>query len=113
MFAGNGATELSVGGLEVGETYNFRVRHYGISGVRSAFTSVVNHTVTGSVVSVSSLDNSNTTKSDVGLDNVDNESSATIRGQETSGNHSGTVGGVANSTITVGAQRANERIDSS
>jgi len=113
MFAGNGATELSVGGLEVGQTYNFRVRHYGISGVRSAFTSVVNHTVTGSVVSVSSLDNSNTTKSDVGLDNVDNESSATIRGQETSGNHSGTVGGVANSTITVGAQRANERIDSS
>ena len=144
MFAGNGATELSVGGLEVGQTYNFRVRHYGISGVRSAFTSVVNHTVTGSVVAVNTLTNStvnygsdgtgtlpsnrggtgitdfansthknsNTTKSDVGLDNVDNESSATIRGQETSGNHTGTVGGVANSTITTGAQRANSNIDS-
>jgi len=112
MFAGNGATELSVGGLEVGQTYNFRVRHYGISGVRSAFTSVVNHTVTGSVVSVSSLDNSNTTKSDVGLDQVDNESSATIRGQDTSGNHTGQIGGVDNADIRTGAERARTVINS-
>ena len=55
--------------------------------------------------------NSNTTKSDVGLGNVDNESSATIRGQTTSGNHTGTVGGVANSTITTGSSRANSNID--
>ena len=144
QFAGNGASEISLGGLEVGQTYNIKARHFGASGVFSTFTSVVNHTVTGSVVAVNTLTNStvnyasdgtgtlpsnrggtgitdfansthlnsNTTKSDVGLGNVDNESSATIRGQETSGNHTGTVGGVANSTITTGAQRANSNIDS-
>jgi hypothetical protein len=57
--------------------------------------------------------NSNTTKSDVGLGNVDNESSATIRGQTTSGNHTGTVGGTANSTIVAGSSRAAAVLDSS
>lgn len=110
-FANAGSTKQQITGLEVGVTYNFRVRH--ISARRGSDFVTANHTVGGTAVSVNDLDNSNTTKADVGLDNVDNESSATIRGQETSGNHSGTVGGVANSTITVGAQRANERIDSS
>tara|TARA_R100001480_G_scaffold1624_1_gene5126 strand:- start:1982 stop:4777 length:2796 start_codon:yes stop_codon:yes gene_type:complete len=57
--------------------------------------------------------NSNTTKSDVGLGNVDNESSSTIRGQTTSGNHTGTVGGAANSTIVAGSSRAAAVLDSS
>ena len=112
IFAGRGASEISLGGLEVGQTYNINARHFGASGVFSAFTSVVNHTVSGSVVSVSSLDNSNTTKSDVGLDNVDNESSATIRGQDTSGNHTGQIGGVENIDIRTGAERARTVINS-
>lgn len=112
IFAGRGASEISLGGLEVGQTYNIKARHFGASGVFSAFTSIVNHTVSGSVVSVSSLDNSNTTKSDVGLDNVDNESSATIRSQDTSGNHTGQIGGVDNVDIRTGAERARTVINS-
>ena len=112
MIAGRGVTSLSVGGLEVGQVFNFRIRHFGLSGTQSDFTSVVNHTVSGSVVSVSSLDNSNTTKADVGLDNVDNESSATIRGQDTSGNHTGQIGGVDNADIRTGAERARTVINS-
>lgn len=110
-FANAGSTKQQITGLEVGVTYNFRVRH--ISARRGSAFVTANHTVGGTAVSVNDLDNSNTTKSDVGLDNVDNESSATIRSQDTSGNHTGQVGGVANNTITVGSQRANERIDSS
>ena len=77
IVAGNGVTSISVGGLEIGQVYNFRARHFGISGVRSQFTSVVNHTVAGTTVAVSTLTNSNTTKDDVGLGNVDNTSDAT------------------------------------
>ena len=55
-------------------------------------------------------------KSTVGLDNVDNKSSATILGEThtgtSSGDHTGTVGGVANSTITTGASRAAAVINS-
>ena len=47
------------------------------------------------------------------MGNVDNESSATIRGQTTSGNHTGTVGGTANSTIVAGSSRAAAVLDSS
>ena len=50
-----------------------------------------------------------TDKADIALGNVDNESSATIR----SGNITGTIGGVANSTVTGGVSRANAAIDSS
>jgi hypothetical protein len=55
-------------------------------------------------------------KSTVGLNNVDNKSSATILGEDhtgtSSGNHTGTVGGVANGTITTGASRAAAVINS-
>lgn len=109
-FANAGSTKQQITGLEVGVTYNFRVRHIS-ARTGSAFVTA-NHTVGGTAVSVNDLDNSNTTKADVGLDNVDNESSATIRGQDTSGNHTGTVGGTANSTIVTGATRAENNIDS-
>lgn len=108
-FANAGATKQQITGLEVGVTYNFRVRHIS-ARTGSAFITA-NHTVGGTAIAVSTLQNANTTADDVGLGNVDNESSATIRGQETSGNHSGTVGGVANSTITTGSSRANSNID--
>ena len=49
-----------------------------------------------------------TDKADIALGNVDNESSATIR----AGNITGTIGGVANTTITGGVGRANAAIDS-
>ena len=134
-FAGQGETKQQITGLEVGVAYNFRVAHLSMTG-RSAYDTE-NHTVGGTAIAVSTLQNSNTTKDDVGLGNVDNtsdatqqaatlaaadkddvglgnvdnESSATIRGQTTSGNHTGTVGGVANSTITTGSSRANSNID--
>ena len=49
-----------------------------------------------------------TDKADIALGNVDNESSATIRG----GNITGTIGGVANTTIRDGVDRARTAIDS-
>jgi len=109
-FANQGATKQQILGLEVGVTYNFKVRHLGIKTFSQTITA--NHTVGGTATAKNDLLNSQTTKDDVGLGNVDNESSATIRGQTTSGNHTGTVGGVANSTITTGASRANSNIDS-
>jgi hypothetical protein len=108
-FANAGATKQQITGLEVGVTYNFRVRHIS-ARTGSAFITA-NHTVGGTAIAVTTLQNANTTADDVGLGNVDNESSATIRGQETSGNHTGTVGGVSNSTITTGSSRANSNID--
>ena len=141
-FANKGATKQQILSLEVGVTYNFKVRHLGLKSFSSTVTA--NHTVGGTATAKSALTNStvnygsdgtgtlpsgkggtgitdfansthknsNTTKDDVGLGNVDNESSATIRGQETSGNHTGTIGGTANSTIVTGATRANATIDS-
>ena len=91
IVAGNGVTSISVGGLEIGQVYNFRARHFGISGVRSQFTSVVNHTVAGTPVAVSTLTNSNTTKDDVGLGNVDNKSSATILSETHTGKLTGEI----------------------
>jgi len=56
-------------------------------------------------------------KSTVGLANVDNKSSATILGEThtgtSSGNHTGTVGNTANSTIVAGSTRAAAVLDSS
>ena len=144
MIAGRGVTSLSVGGLEVGQVFNFRIRHFGLSGTQSDFTSVVNHTVSGSVVAQSTLTNStvnyasdgtgtlpnnrggtgitdfsnsthlnsNTTKSDVDLANVENKSAATILAETHTGNVTGTIGGVANSTITSGATKADTVINS-
>jgi len=144
IFAGRGASEISLGGLEVGQTYNIKARHFGASGVYSAFTSIVNHTVSGSVVAQSTLTNStvnyasdgtgtlpnsrggtgitdfsnsthlnsNTTKSDVDLANVENKSAATILAETHTGNVTGTIGGVANSTITSGAAKADAVINS-
>ena len=48
-----------------------------------------------------------TDKADIALGNVDNESSATIRG----GNITGTIGGVANTTIRDGVDRARNAIN--
>jgi hypothetical protein len=130
--------------LEVGQVFNFRIRHFGLSGTQSDFTSVVNHTVSGSVVAQSTLTNStvnyasdgtgtlpnsrggtgitdfsnsthlnsNTTKSDVDLANVENKSAATILAETHTGNVTGTIGGVANSTITSGAAKADAVINS-
>ena len=109
-FANQGATKQQITGLEVGVTYNIRVRHLGLN-TGSSYVST-NHTVGGTAIAVSTLQNSNTTKDDVGLSSVDNESSATIRSQTTSGNHTGTVGGTANSTIVAGSTRAAAVIDS-
>jgi len=141
-FAGRGETKQQIPGLEVGVAYNFRVRHisltgssnfdtanHTVGGTATAKSALTNSTVnygsdgTGTLpsgkggtgitdFSNSTHKNSNTTADDVGLGNVDNESSATIRGQETSGNHTGTIGGTANSTIVTGATRANATIDS-
>ena len=58
-FAGRGATEISLGGLEVGQTYNIKARHFGAQGIYSAFTSIVNHTVSGSATTLASVLNSN------------------------------------------------------
>ena len=111
VFANAGATKQQIPGLEVGVQYNFKARHLSASAF-SALTSQVNHTVGGTATAKNDILNSNTTADDVGLGNVDNESSATIRGQTTSGNHTGTIGGTANSTIVTGATRANATIDS-
>jgi len=52
------------------------------------------------------------TTSGIGLGNVQNKSSATILGETHTGNVTGTIGGVANSTITTGSSRAASVIDS-
>ena len=54
----------------------------------------------------------NVTTAGIGLGNVDNKSSATILGETHTGDVTGTIGGVANSTITTGASRAASVIDS-
>ncbi len=74
-FANAGATKQQITGLEVGVTYNFRVRH--ISARTGSDFITANHTVGGTAIAVSTLQNSNTTKDDVGLGNVDNTSDAT------------------------------------
>ncbi len=74
-FANRGATKQQITGLEVGVTYNFRVRHISMTGGSAYITA--NHTVGGTAIAVSTLQNSNTTKDDVGLGNVDNTSDAT------------------------------------
>ena len=74
-FANAGATSQQITGLEVGVTYNFRVRHIS-ARTGSAFITA-NHTVGGTAIAVNTLQNSNTTKDDVGLGNVDNTSDAT------------------------------------
>jgi hypothetical protein len=53
------------------------------------------------------------TKGHVGLGSVDNTSDATVLAATHTGNVSGTIGGVANSTIRDGVSRANSAIDSS
>ena len=83
-FANRGATKQQITGLEVGVTYNFRVRHISMTGGSAYITA--NHTVGGTAIAVSTLQNSNTTKDDVGLGNVDNDSTATIRAGTTKDN---------------------------
>ena len=114
-FANKGATKQQILGLEVGVTYNFKVRHLGLKSGSSTVTA--NHTVGGTATSKNSLLNSETTKDDVGLGNVDNKSSSTILSEnhtgESSGNHTGTIGGDSNVDIRTGASRARSAIDSS
>ena len=59
--ASKGSTKQTILGLEIGVTYNFRVRHAGVAGSYSAFSSVVNHTVAGTAQSLANYLNSNVT----------------------------------------------------
>jgi len=59
--ATKGTTKQTILGLEIGVAYNFRVRHAGVAGSYSAFSSVVNHTVAGTAQSLANYLNSNVT----------------------------------------------------
>ena len=83
---------------------------------RGAFSTATLSGIGGSFVGLGNVDNNSTatiragtTKANVGLSNVDNESSATIRG----GNITGTFGGVSNANMRDGVARAQAGFDSS
>lgn len=57
--AGKGVTNVNIaGGMEMGVQYNFRIRHVGAIGTFSPWTSVVNHTVSGTAVARNTITNS-------------------------------------------------------
>ena len=60
--AGKGVTKINIaGGMEMGIVYNFRARHVGGTGINSAYTSVVNHTVGGTPTTLAAVLNANAT----------------------------------------------------
>lgn len=59
-FAAQGATKQVIPALEIGVAYNFRVRHLSMTG-GSAYTSIVNHTVSGTANTLASVLNANAT----------------------------------------------------
>ena len=114
--AGKGVTKINIaGGMEMGVVYNFRARHVGGTGIYSAFTSVVNHTVGGTPTTLAAVLNANATGVKTFLQNnvptsvnagdlwIDSNDGNKIYRATSSGNDQVTSGEWVLTTITAGA----------
>ena len=114
--AGKGVTKINIaGGMEMGVVYNFRARHVGGTGINSAYTSVVNHTVGGTPTTLAAVLNANATGVKTFLQNnvptsvnagdlwIDSNDGNKIYRATSSGNDQVTSGEWVLTTITAGA----------
>lgn len=113
-FANQGATKQQITGLEIGVAYNFRARHLGLY-TGSSYTSVVNHTVSGTANTLAAVLNANATGVKTFLQNnvptsvnagdlwIDSNDGNKIYRATSSGNTAVTSGQWVLTTITAGA----------
>ena len=113
-FAAQGATKQVIPALEIGVAYNFRVRHLSMTG-GSAYTTVVNHTVSGTPNTLAAVLNANATGVKTFLQNdvptsvnagdlwIDSDDGNKIYRATSSGNTAVTSGQWVLTTITAGA----------
>jgi hypothetical protein len=100
--ASKGSTKQTILGLEIGVAYNFRVRHAGVAGSYSAFSSVVNHTVGGTAVATTTISNSNiTVNSTTGIIENIGTSSIKVNNEKITVDGDGKLIGIGTSNIIV------------